>query len=223
MVELTKALVKFHMEVGKIKKDASNPFFNSKYASLSNILDVITPVLVTCDLNIMQMPVGEGKLKTILSHTSGESVESEFDMHIVKRDPQAMGSAITYARRYALGSILNLNIEDDDDGNNAKPSADYKHPVTSSKPPSAPRSETTPDGEDKPWLNATDKSGALTELGKQVAFAIIDGKRTWDELYLKNKISKKDKQAIEDHIDSLTKPKQAIVNDLVEDDSDLPF
>lgn len=221
MVELTKALVKFHMEVGKIKKDASNPFFNSKYASLSNILDVITPVLVTCDLNIMQMPVGEGKLKTILSHTSGESVESEFDMHIVKRDPQAMGSAITYARRYALGSILNLNIEDDDDANSAKPSADYKQ--DSYKAPTAPRKDTTDSGGEKEWLNATDKSGMITDLGKQVAFAIIDGKRTWDDLYLKYKISKKDKSAIEAHIESLSKPKiNFIETDSVEDEM-LPF
>lgn len=221
MVELTKALVKFHMEVGKIKKDASNPFFNSKYASLSNILDVITPVLVTCDLNIMQMPVGEGKLKTILSHTSGESLESEFDMHIVKRDPQAMGSAITYARRYALGSILNLNIEDDDDANSAKSSADYKQ--DSYKAPTAPRKDTTDSGGEKDWLNATDKSGAITDLGKQVAFAIIDGKRTWDDLYLKYKISKKDKSAIEAHIESLSKPKiNSIQSDTIDDEM-LPF
>lgn len=212
------------MEVGKIKKDATNPFFNSKYASLSNILDVITPVLVTCDLNIMQMPVGEGKLKTILSHTSGDFVESEFDMHIVKRDPQAMGSAITYARRYALGSILNLNIEDDDDANSAKPSSDYRHDnPTYTKAPTAPRKDTTDSGGEKDWLNATDKSGVISDLGKQVAFAIIDGKRTWDDLYLKYKISKKDKSAIESHIESLTLPKiNSIQSDTIDDEM-LPF
>jgi hypothetical protein len=55
-----------------------------------------------------------------------------------------------------------------------------------------------------------------------VAFAIIDGKRTWDELYLKHKISKKDKQAIENHIESLTKP-PVLPEDIDDSDNLLPF
>jgi hypothetical protein len=47
-------------------------------------------------------------------------MESSYVMPVAKQnDPQAMGSAMTYARRYALGSILNLNIDDDDDGEKA--------------------------------------------------------------------------------------------------------
>ena len=218
MVEITKALVKFHMEVGKIKKDAQNPFFNSSYASLSNILDVVTPVLVQCDLNIVQMPVGEGRLKTILAHVSGETIESEFDMHVTKRDPQAMGSAITYARRYAIGALLNLNIEDDDDANQASaPSAPAQRsqaPVASQNAPS----------DDKPWLNATERDGSINDTGKQVAMAIIDGKRTWPQIREKNKVSKKDQAAVDEYVEHLRNPQPAVGVDAdMFDESDLPF
>lgn len=216
MKELTKALVKFHMEVGKIKKDADNPFFKSKYASLSNILDIVTPVLVQCDLNIMQMPVDDGNLRTVLSHVSGEMVESTFNMKITKNDPQSMGSAITYARRYAIGAILNLNIDEDDDGNVASTPAPQRQ--------SAPATQQS-DGDDKPWLNALDKQGNLTDLGKQVAMAIIDGKRTWPQIREKNKVSKKDQAAVDEYVEYLRNPQPspAIDPDVFDDDPTLPF
>jgi ribosomal protein L33 len=126
ITELTKALIQFHTKVGKIRKDAKNPFFKSSYASLENILDGVTPVLCECKLNVMQFPTGENELITLLSHESGEFVQSSYTMKPVKNDPQAIGSAITYQRRYAIGSILNLNIGDDDDGQNASKPAPQK-------------------------------------------------------------------------------------------------
>jgi hypothetical protein len=114
------ALVKFQASVSKVAKEANNPFFKSKYASLANILDTIQKPLSECGLAISQFPDGDA-LTTIIVHSdSGEWMESSYVMPVVKQnDPQAMGSAITYARRYALGSILNLNIDDDDDGEKA--------------------------------------------------------------------------------------------------------
>jgi hypothetical protein len=186
MKEITKALVKFHMEVGKIRKNADNPFFKSKYASLSNILDVVTPVLVQCDLNIMQMPVGDGELRTVLSHVSGEMVESTFNMKITKNDPQSMGSAITYARRYAIGAILNLNIDEDDDGNKA------------STVQATAQATVQPD--DKKWLNACDKTGNLNDRGKRTALALVDGRTDWDKLTAEYRISKKEREALNDYV-----------------------
>ena len=197
MENITKALVKFHMEVGKIKKDAKNPFFNSSYASLSNILDVVTPPLVTCGLVIIQMPIGDGLLKTILAHESGEFIESEFDMKIVKRDPQSMGSAITYARRYALGAILCLNIDEDDDANTATPSPQERV-------------------DEKAWFNATSKDGALNKAGITACNALISGKRTWNDLEAKYKVSKKDKEAMIAYIED--KIMNAVENDASEVD-----
>ena len=114
------ALVKFQASVSKVAKEANNPFFKKKYASLANILDTIQKPLSECGLAISQFPDGDA-LTTIIVHSeSGEWMESSYVMPVAKQnDPQAMGSALTYARRYALGSILNLNIDDDDDGEKA--------------------------------------------------------------------------------------------------------
>jgi hypothetical protein len=113
------ALLKFHAEVGKISKDAKNPFFKSNYASLSNIQDGIREPLQSAGLVYSQLPTDDNHLTTILIHaSSGEFLESTYQMKPVKADPQAKGSAISYARRYALAAILGLNV-DDDDGNKA--------------------------------------------------------------------------------------------------------
>jgi len=114
------ALVDFQSSVSKVAKESNNPFFKSKYASLANILDTIQKPLSECGLAISQFPDGNA-LTTILLHAdSGEWMESSYVMPVAKQnDPQAMGSAMTYARRYALGSILNLNIDDDDDAEKA--------------------------------------------------------------------------------------------------------
>jgi hypothetical protein len=114
------ALVKFQTLVGKIKKDSNNPFFKSKYADLSGILDSIHQPLIDCNLTVNQFPSGKHELTTILIHAeSGEFIMSTYEMTPVKNDPQGLGSCITYQRRYALGAALSLNIDEDDDGNSA--------------------------------------------------------------------------------------------------------
>jgi len=131
---IAQALILFHVKVDTIKKDAKNPFFKSTYASLTNILDAINEPLIESGLAVSQFPSGADGLTTILIHgESGEWIESTYEMRPVKDDPQGRGSCITYQRRYALASILSLNIDEDDDGNKAT------YPAG------------TPD--DKPWLN----------------------------------------------------------------------
>jgi ERF superfamily protein len=125
IVNLSKALFKFQSEVANISKDSENPFFKSRYASLHHILQKIDPVLSDAGLVLLQHPISVSPdivtLKTTLLHSqTGEYMESEYSMVPVKKDPQAFGSCITYMRRYALVSILKLNIDDnDDDGNEA--------------------------------------------------------------------------------------------------------
>ncbi|MCC2347105.1 ERF family protein [Bacillus anthracis] len=123
ITELAKALVRFNSEVNKIAKDADNPFFKNNYATLDTIIDEIRPILSKHGLSIMQIPSGDGQnvtLKTLLLHESGEWLESdELTMKPVKNDPQAVGSCITYARRYSLAAFLSLNTGEDDDGNGA--------------------------------------------------------------------------------------------------------
>lgn len=114
------ALVKFQGLVGKIPKDSKNPFFKSSYASLPDILTVICQPLIDCALTISQFPSGQHELTTIVIHAdSGEYMMDTYSMKPSKDDPQGLGSSITYQRRYAIGAILSLNIDNDDDGNAA--------------------------------------------------------------------------------------------------------
>lgn len=114
-----KALAIFHTKVAKIPKTDKNPFFKSVYAGLPSILEAIQVPLEESGLTFSQHPDSES-MTTILIHCeSGEYLQSSFLMKPVKNDPQSIGSAITYARRYSLGAILGLNIDIDDDGNKA--------------------------------------------------------------------------------------------------------
>lgn len=117
--EITAALLGFHKEVSSIPKSSTNPFFKSKYADLSTILSNIDEPLLNNGLVVSQWPEGENELTTRLMHASGEWMESKYTLKPVKSTPQDAGSAITYQRRYAIGAILSLNIDEDDDGNKA--------------------------------------------------------------------------------------------------------
>lgn len=119
LTNLALALFKFHSEMGKIGKNSNNPFFKSKYADLPTILDAISDPLQNAGLVLLSIPDNDG-LTTMLIHTeSGEFISANAIMKPIKNDPQSIGSAITYQRRYSIGAILNLNIDEDDDGNKA--------------------------------------------------------------------------------------------------------
>jgi len=119
--ELATALSKAQGAIGGAIKDSTNPFFKSKYADLKSVWCVIREPLSANGLSIVQFPEsGENgvKLETILMHTSGQWLSNSFEMPVMKKDAQAVGSAITYARRYALTAIMGV-YQEDDDGNTA--------------------------------------------------------------------------------------------------------
>lgn len=117
ITELAKALCNFQSKMGTVVFDANNPFFKSKYATLSAIVSKAKPILTDCGLAISQLTEGEGGVTTILMHESGEFIYSTLTLKSVKDDPQGHGSAITYARRYSYASILGIVSDEDDDGN----------------------------------------------------------------------------------------------------------
>jgi hypothetical protein len=130
--ELAKALILFHVKCEGIKKDAKNPFFKSTYASLPKIIEAITEPLAESGLALTMFPIDENSLYCLLMHTSGQWIEATYTMKPVKDTPQDKGSCITYARRYCISSILNLQIDDilaDDDGNKASGKVEVKAPV----------------------------------------------------------------------------------------------
>lgn len=111
---LADALCKFQSSMEAIAKDAINPFFHSKYASLSAIIEDTRKPLAVVGLSYAQFPSGDGELTTVLMHNSGEWMAATFATKPVDAKPQSVGSAITYARRYALCAVLGLQVEDDD-------------------------------------------------------------------------------------------------------------
>ena len=121
--ELAKALSNFQSKMTAVKKDATNPFYKSKYATLDTIWEAIRKPLSENGLSIAQtMNLIEGKsvLETTLYHTSGEWISGTQLANPVKDDPQSLGSAISYARRYSLSSLLGIVSEEDDDGESAE-------------------------------------------------------------------------------------------------------
>lgn len=117
------ALAKFNAKVNSIPKDAKNPFFKSEYVTLDSLIIATRGILQENGLSVLQFPVdkdGMVGVQTLLVHESGEYIEGlPFYLKPAKCDPQAYGSAITYARRYSYQAILNLNCGEDDDGNSA--------------------------------------------------------------------------------------------------------
>lgn len=122
---LSKALVQAQSEMSNAKKDATNPFFKSKYADLNAIREAVLPILNSHGISVLQpMTNIEGKnfIKTILLHETGESIESFTEIIYSKvNDAQAQGSGITYARRYGLQSFVCVGAEDDDGNKAVKP------------------------------------------------------------------------------------------------------
>jgi hypothetical protein len=121
MKELFLSVSNFQMECPKISKDANNPFFKgSKYATLPHILSIITPILKKNGLVIMQPVINNCVVTKLIHIDSGECIESVYEIKCKDdTNPQQLGSGVSYARRYSISSILNLNIDDDDDGNAA--------------------------------------------------------------------------------------------------------
>lgn len=120
--EIATALSKFQASIENVTKEAENPFFKSSYATIANIIEAIRKPLGENGLSVAQFPVGQDTLITMLMHSSGEYFLSELQMTPKDKTPQAQGSAITYARRYALSAILGIATEDDD-GNSASGAA----------------------------------------------------------------------------------------------------
>ena len=123
LAKLAPALVKAQKSMGAALKDSKNPFFKSKYADLNAIIDAAIPALNAEGIAVLQTPevvYGTDKMvpviQTVLLHESGEFIAGRSEIVAAKsNDPQAAGSATTYARRYGLQAMVTLKAEDDDD------------------------------------------------------------------------------------------------------------
>jgi len=120
---ISKSLIAMQGNMAAVKKGNINPFFKSKYADLPSIWAAIREELQNNELCVVQdaqtLPDGVS-VTTRLQHSSGEFMEfGPLIMPVSKNDAQAVGSALSYAKRYSLAASLGIVAEDDDDGNRA--------------------------------------------------------------------------------------------------------
>jgi hypothetical protein len=129
MKNVFQGIAKFQSLITTVKSDATNPHFKSTYTTLESLITEIKPHLVTSGLAFSQVgvvdPAGNQLCQTVLMHvTSGESISSTMICPVTDNNPQKLGSAWSYARRYSLMGILGLSSEnEDDDANKAVPTA----------------------------------------------------------------------------------------------------
>lgn len=134
MAEIAKALAKAQdmfpdipkTKEGKVEgqgKGGNNYSFTYKYADLADVVPAVVPVLESVGLSFAQFPDvndrGDDGLTTMILHESGEWISGFMRLYLAKTTSQGHGSAITYARRYALCAALGIVADEDDDGQTA--------------------------------------------------------------------------------------------------------
>lgn len=136
--ELAKALVAAQKATESIKKAASNPAFRTKYADLAHVVEGVVPALNNAGVAVVQIPEFDGELvhvTTTFLHESGATMEGKLSLRPSKLDPQGVGSAITYARRYALLAMTGAAPEDDDGNAASGPQQPRPEPKRADPPP----------------------------------------------------------------------------------------
>jgi hypothetical protein len=183
--KLMPALIRAIGKMEAARKDSKNPHFNSKYADLTSIMEACKPELTAEGLAAIQ-PVssdnGSVCVATTIIHDSGQWLASRLIMTPKDFSPQAAGSAITYARRYALTGMLGMTA-DDDDGNAASAAPKITAPPPSavsrpqnSKPAEMPKTPEEWEGEDPALVDYLNRAEiapgtameVYTELGRLI-------------------------------------------------------
>jgi hypothetical protein len=193
------AFIAFQSDMPSVPKDGNNPHFKSKYATLGAITEATRPHLAKHGLGFMQWMSNRDGLQLIVTrimHTSGQWMEDEgYILNPTKNDPQGMGSAVTYARRYTLGASLGIITEDDDDGNKA---SEPVKPTPAVQPtPAKPAPAKTLQEPD--WFT---EDGQLNKNGILAAQSIKDGMK-WEVIEKHYLIDKGTKKAINDYIETI--------------------
>jgi hypothetical protein len=152
------AFLAFQREVKDPQKNSTNPHFRSKFASLEDSIEAIRPIANKHGLTISQWRVGLG-LVTLVLHESGQYIHGAAEMIVEKLTPQALGSAVTYERRYSLLGATGTSGDVDDDGEHAMMRDELIEPrseVTAAPPPK--------DGQVEMFASMIGKATDLAEL-----------------------------------------------------------
>ena len=167
-MSIYKKLFEAKKEIGVISKDAKNPFFKSNYLSLNGLIDAVDSVLEKHGLLMLQ-PIEDNCVKTqIFDIEEGRTSILQSVMQLPDlKDPQKIGSAITYYRRYTLQSLLGLQAEDDDGNKAVKPPKPVK--VDYTRQETALKACETKEDFKKTWLAfSSNEKTALTKLKNEL-------------------------------------------------------
>lgn len=171
-------LAELKKEVGKMTKDSKNPFFNSKYFDINQLLEHLEPLLQKNNLIVLQPVINKEVVSKIIEIETGDEICSSLELPPLT-DPQKIGSAITYYRRYTLQSLLGIQAEDDD-ANKASVKETKKEPIY------------TRNEQPEKWLNVDSEEwnalAKVVENGTTVTLA---------QVRKKYKVSKETQKALE--------------------------
>jgi hypothetical protein len=158
--ELAPALAKAQAAMKAATMDGENPHFRSRYATLASINDAVKKPLADHGLCVVQgVGAGEGtaKVSTMILHSSGEWIASELALPVGERaTPQAIGSAISYGRRYGLAALCGVVSDTDDDGNAAEESAKTS-PVAAVRKTATPAPAQADEADEFEWKGTISK------------------------------------------------------------------
>lgn len=107
-------LAKAKSNFDRVLKSSDNPYYKSKYADLNAIMEAVLPALEEQNLLLLQPVEGSNVITQIVDVETGESISSYLTIPSNVTDPQKIGAAVTYLRRFGAQSLLNLQAEDDD-------------------------------------------------------------------------------------------------------------
>ena len=156
---LAAALAKAQGMMSHASKDAQNPHFRSRYADLAAVWSAVREPLSANGLSVVQtVAQGDGTVgvRSLLLHASGEWISSLLEMPVAQKTPQGYGSALTYARRYALAALVGIAQDDDDAEAATRPSAPVlppvqkRTPVPREQPPAPPAQPAAATPDDDP-------------------------------------------------------------------------
>ena len=119
ITNLATALAKAQSLIKPAIYDSNNPHFRSRYASLTSVMEACRDALSANQIAVIQDAEVNDKtvtVTTMLLHASGEFISSSLSMPFAQATPQAIGSSLTYAKRYSLSSLVGITSDEDDDG-----------------------------------------------------------------------------------------------------------
>lgn len=184
---LVQALAAFQADLPPVDLDGVNPHFKSKYASLGNITKKVFPKLSEHGFAFSVgsfVDNGALILDAHLIHESGESRSAQFP--ITETNPQKVGSAVSYYRRYALAALTGIVADEDDDGNAASNPSPAERKVQAAKatPQPKPTGEVPSQAQVREWIgdSAERKEQANATYQKLKTEKKLSGAALWDQV-----------------------------------------